>query len=84
MEKISPQQLKAARALAGLTQADVCERAGVSIVTLRRLESQSFYADMVATQTLEKVRRVLEEVGVEFLGPEDFSGGYGVAIRGDA
>lgn len=84
MEKIFPQQLKAARALAGLSQADVCDRAGIAIVTLRRLESQSHYSEMVAPQTVERVRAVLEAVGVVFLGPEDIAEGYGVIIRDSA
>lgn len=84
MEKILPQQFKAARALACLGQADVCERAGVSLVTLRRLESQQHYAGQVATQTSEKVKAVLEAAGVVFLGPIEVagvSGQYGVALR---
>lgn len=81
MDKIFPHQLKAARALADLSQADVCERVGISLVTLRRLESQSHYADLVAPQTVAKVRSVLEAAGVVFLGPDECDGGYGVAVR---
>lgn len=81
MEKIFPHQLKAARALAGLAQADVCERAGISLVTLRRLESQTHYSGQVAPLTAEKVRAVLEAAGVVFLRSGEMSAGYGVALR---
>lgn len=84
MEKIFPTQFKAARALACLGQAEVCKRAGISLVTLRRLESQQHYAEQVATQTSDKVRSVLEAAGVVFLGPFEVAGvswNYGVALR---
>lgn len=80
MKKIFSQQLKAARALAGLSQAEVCDRAGISLVTLRRLESLSHYSDQVAPATGEKVRTVLEAAGVVFLDPGKVSAGYGVAL----
>ena len=81
MGKIFSQQLKAARALAGLSQAEVCDRAGISLVTLRRLESLSHYSDQVAPATGEKVRAVLEAAGVVFLSPGEVSAGYGVSLR---
>lgn len=82
--KIFPQQLKAARALVGMAQADVCGRAGIALVTLRRLESQSHYSSLVADATVAKVQSVLEEAGVIFFGPMEVAGAagqYGVALR---
>lgn len=84
MEKIFPQQIKAARALAGLSQADVCERAGIALVTLRRLESLTHYSDQVAPVTAEKVRAVLQAAGVVFLCPGAVAAGYGVALGDSA
>ncbi len=81
MEKILPQQLKAARTLAGLSQAEVCERAGLSLVTLRRLESQLDYAHLVAPATVGKVKEVLAAAGIIFFAPGEVAGGCGVALR---
>jgi transcriptional regulator with XRE-family HTH domain len=84
MDKIFPHQFKAARVLACLGQAEVCERAGISLISLRRLESQLHYADQVAAPTIEKVKSVLEAAGVIFFGPLEIagvSGQYGVALR---
>ena len=78
---ISPEQTKAARALLGLGQAEICNEAGISIVTLRRLESRGSYADLVADETVAKVQRVLEKRGATFLNIGDPSPGPGVAVR---
>lgn len=64
--KITPAQIRAARALLDLGQAEMAERAKVSIVTIRRLETKQG-ADRVAPATLERVRAVLEQAGAEFI-----------------
>ncbi|WP_245516861.1 MULTISPECIES: helix-turn-helix domain-containing protein [unclassified Mesorhizobium] len=58
--------MRAARALIGLSQADVARRAGVSIPTVKRCESGSERAPMVSAETQDKVRAALEAEGVEF------------------
>lgn len=78
---ITPQQIKCARTLLGLGQVDICDAAGVSIVTLRRIESQGSYANLVADETIAKVQRVLEDRGAIFLNTGDPSPGPGVAVR---
>lgn len=60
-------QLKAARALAGLDQGELARRAGVNINTIGAMEKRG--AEML-TSGLDKitaVMRALEEAGVEFL-----------------
>lgn len=64
--KITPGQIRAARALLHLEQAELAERAKVSIVTIRRLEAK-LGGDRVAPATLARVRGVLEEAGAEFI-----------------
>jgi transcriptional regulator with XRE-family HTH domain len=78
---ISPEQIKAARALLGLGQAEICDAAGISIVTLRRIESRGSYANLVTNETVAKVQHVLEEHGATFLKVGDPSPGPGVALR---
>ncbi|WP_245523955.1 helix-turn-helix domain-containing protein, partial [Mesorhizobium sp. M2D.F.Ca.ET.223.01.1.1] len=56
--------MRAARALIGLSQADVARRAGVSIPTVKRCESGSERAPMVSAETQDKVRAALEAEGV--------------------
>jgi transcriptional regulator with XRE-family HTH domain len=63
---ISQDQIRAGRALVHLDQADLAQRAGVSPVTIRRIESGDG-TTRVAPTTLETVQRALENAGVEFI-----------------
>ena len=49
-----------------LEQAELAERAGASVVTLRRLES-AHGRERVAPRLLARVRTVLEQAGAEFI-----------------
>jgi DNA-binding XRE family transcriptional regulator len=60
---ISPSQIRGARAMLGLKQADLAEMAGISKTGLINIESGQ--ADPKVS-TLEAIRRALESVGVEF------------------
>lgn len=64
--EITPEQIRAARALLRLEQAELAERAHVSVVTIRRLESGQG-SGRVAPGTLTGVRKVLEQAGAEFV-----------------
>jgi transcriptional regulator with XRE-family HTH domain len=57
-------QLRAGRVLLGLSQADVAARAGISIPTVKRAESED--GIRVSAQTIGAIRRALEAAGVEF------------------
>lgn len=64
---ITGRQLKAARAMLGIEQAELAKRARVARGTVRRMES--FEGEVGSrTSTLSKVQAVLERAGVEFLG----------------
>ena len=63
---ITPEQIRAARALLRLEQTELAERTRVSVVTIRRLE-RGQGAGRVAPSTVAEVRRVLEEAGAEFI-----------------
>lgn len=78
-EMISPQQIRAARGLTGLSQEELAERADIGIATLRRIEA-------IATgttgniRTLMQIRRALQEAGVEFID-ETKDKGPGVRLK---
>ncbi len=64
--EITPAQIRAARALLRLDQADLADRAHVSVATVRRLESAGSAA-RVAPTTVGEIRRALEAAGAEFI-----------------
>ena len=80
MQKIYPGQIKGARALLGMSQRDLCKRARVSLVTLRRLESLGGYPDMVSVETAKHVVAALSAAGVDFLEQDGSARGPGVAL----
>lgn len=60
-------QLKAARALSGLEQKDVADKAGVNVNTIRNMESAGAGQIAGRASNVQTVQRVLEQVGIEFL-----------------
>ena len=59
-------QMRAARALIGLSQTELADRAGVSVPTIKRCESESQSVPTVSVETKNRIRAVLEAEGVEF------------------
>jgi transcriptional regulator with XRE-family HTH domain len=78
---ITASQVKAARALLGLSQSELAKMAGLGIATVKRLEVATELRGAVTT--LWKVQTALEEAGVEFL-PAEEGGGPGVRLRAAA
>lgn len=75
---IASEQIRAARALLRITAQDLSTASGVGLATIKRLEAGDGLPPAHA-QTLDKLTKALEAVGVEFLGsPED---GPGVRLR---
>jgi transcriptional regulator with XRE-family HTH domain len=64
--EITPEQIRAARALLRLEQGELAERARVSVATIRRLEREQD-SERVAPGTIAGVRKALEETGAEFI-----------------
>lgn len=60
-------QLKAGRALAGLEQKEVAERAGVHVNTIRSMEAAAAEPITGRAQNVQAVQRALEHYGIEFL-----------------
>lgn len=74
--------IKAGRDLLGMTQAELCEKAGVPLITLRRIEGKPDHAGLVSRATVEKVKATLEAEGVIFLDDGAMiDGGLGVRLR---
>jgi transcriptional regulator with XRE-family HTH domain len=70
-------QLRAARALTGLSQTEVAEAAGISIPTLKRAEAGG--PIKVADDTIAAIAKTLEKAGVEFIAEN--GGGAGVRMK---
>jgi transcriptional regulator with XRE-family HTH domain len=64
--EITPEQIRAARALLRLEQGQLAQRAHVSIVTIRRLEGIGG-SERVTPTTVEGIRQALEQAGAEFI-----------------
>lgn len=77
---ITAAQLRAARALAGIDQKTLAERAGLSVPTIQRMEASDGVVRGVI-DTLIKVIAALEESGVELIGENQTSEGGGRGVR---
>jgi DNA-binding XRE family transcriptional regulator len=76
---ISNLQIRAARALLGWSQSKLADQAGVSVITVKRLEAspEAFHARF---DIVMKVKAAVERGGVVFLeGTDGFS--HGVQLR---
>jgi predicted transcriptional regulator len=65
---VTPRLLAAARALAGLTQAELAESAKVSMQVIQRFEAGNADPRLSSLQALE---RALREANIEIVGPSD-------------
>jgi transcriptional regulator with XRE-family HTH domain len=61
---ISPAQIRAARHLAKLSQADIAEATGLSMPTIKRAESERVVP--ISDDSIAAIRAALEAAGVEF------------------
>jgi len=78
IRKVSIRQLKAARALIGWSQEDLAGAAGVSLPTIKRLESNEGELGGRVT-TAVNLQKALEDAGIEFIYED--GGGPGVRLR---
>jgi transcriptional regulator with XRE-family HTH domain len=79
MELVGAAQLRAARALLGISQGRVAELAGISVPTVKRCEADAVGSPKVSAETKLKIKAALEAAGVEFI-PEN-GGGVGVRLK---
>jgi transcriptional regulator with XRE-family HTH domain len=64
---IHPRQIKAARALLDWSQDDLAAASGLSVTTVRNLETRSM---SLRGTTTNDIRRAIENAGLEFIEPE--------------
>jgi transcriptional regulator with XRE-family HTH domain len=76
---IVARQIRAARALVGLSQREVAERASVGIATIRRIEAAVDEITGTA-QTLSRIQKALQAAGIIFID-QDEDHGPGVRLR---
>lgn len=76
--------MRAARALAGIDQKVLAERAGVSVPTIQRMEASDGVVRGVV-YTLSKVIQAFEDFGIEIIadGQPSAGGGRGVRLKDD-
>jgi transcriptional regulator with XRE-family HTH domain len=83
MQRITRKQIKAARDLLGMTQQQLCDVAGLPLISLRRLEGRPDHQGLVSDATIARLRAVMEGLGIQFLETGDQALGDGVALRGE-
>lgn len=71
-------QIRAGRALVRMSQSVLAKAAGISVETVKRIERSTGVAS-AHYQTIEAIRRALEEAGVEFINEN--GGGPGVRLK---
>jgi predicted transcriptional regulator len=77
---ITSAQIRAARALLGMDQKTLAERAGLSLPTIQRMEASEGQVRGVV-DSLVKVVQALETAGVELIGENAQSTGGGRGVR---
>ena len=75
---IESAQIRAARGLLALSQAELAEMASLSVASVKRLEAAPEIRG--AAETIWKIQKALEAAGVEFI-PEEEGKGPGVRLR---
>ena len=76
---IRSQQIRAARVMLDISQAQLADMASIGIATIKRVEAARGRIAGNA-ETLWRIQRALENAGVIFL-PEDERGGPGVRLK---
>ena len=80
---ITSEQVRAARALLRWEQKDLAEASGVSLPSIKRLETQPGPLAAQA-RTVDAIRAAVEKAGVVFLASgEALNGGAGVRLKQD-
>ncbi len=77
---ITPEQIRAARALLKWRASDLAEHAGLSLASIQRME-QDHGTDRAAAKNVEAVRKALDDAGIEFIPENGISAGVGVRLK---
>ena len=72
---ISSKQIRAATAMLKWSGEDLAKKSGVSLSTIRRIESSEGVPEGQNMKTVVAIKTALEKAGIEFLGsPEEGAG----------
>ena len=74
---VTAEQLRAARALLGWSQSELAKQAGMSLPTVKRVESER--GPKVSEEARFALQRALDLSGIEFI--DENGGGPGVRLR---
>lgn len=77
---LTSEMVRAARMLLRWEQKDLAERSGVSLPTIKRLETQPGQLGAHG-RTVGAIRAAFEAVGVEFIAAGDYQGSGGPGVR---
>ncbi|TAU80464.1 transcriptional regulator (plasmid) [Rhizobium leguminosarum] len=74
-------QIRAARALLNWSQAELVEKSGLSLTTVRRMEDEKIGPERSSAGNVATVTKVIEEAGILFLqAGQLIEGGPGVRM----
>jgi predicted transcriptional regulator len=68
---ISSKQIRAAKAMLKWSGEELANKAGVSLSTIRRIESQDGILEGQNMSTVMSIKSALEKAGIEFIGSPD-------------
>ncbi|MEW5993338.1 MAG: helix-turn-helix transcriptional regulator [Candidatus Zixiibacteriota bacterium] len=77
---LTSEQIRAARMLLRWEQKDLADKSGVSLPTIKRIESRPGEVQSYAS-TVAALVAALEEAGIELIGPSATSAGQGAGVR---
>jgi DNA-binding XRE family transcriptional regulator len=75
---LTSEQIRAARAMLRIEQADLATAAGISLETVKRIERRPGQVSALST-TVDAIRAALQAAGVEFIAEN--GGGAGVRLK---
>lgn len=68
---ISSKQIRAAKAMLKWSGEDLAKKSGVSLSTIRRIESSDGVPERQNMKTVVAIKTALEKAGIEFIGTPD-------------
>ena len=68
---ISSKQIRAAKAMLKWSGEDLARNAGLSLSTIRRIESSEGVPEGQNMKTVVAIKNILEKAGIEFIGSPD-------------
>jgi transcriptional regulator with XRE-family HTH domain len=75
------EQIRAARALIGWSASELAEQSGISYPTIQRLDATRGKVSG-RYETIEAIRKTLEDEGIQFLENGETALGFGVVLKG--